>query len=55
MLITVHAFVAVTNVLITQLVFSEDMMEALEEAKAVSTLTFTHVIVNHSTIKRRKV
>lgn len=28
----------IANVLITQLVFSEDLMEALEEAKAVSTL-----------------
>jgi exocyst complex component 3 len=30
--------------LLTELVFSEDLMEALEEAKAVSTLLFLHLL-----------
>jgi hypothetical protein len=34
------SYIAVANVLITQLVFGEDLMEALEEAKAVSTQFF---------------
>jgi len=34
--------------LITQLVFSEDFMEALEEAKAVSSLTSALVIVTRT-------
>jgi hypothetical protein len=31
------SYTAIANALITQLVFGEDLMEALEEAKAVST------------------
>jgi hypothetical protein len=44
--VLIPAFPAVANDLITQLVFSEDFMEALEEAKAVSSLTYTLIVIS---------